>query len=230
MINYLVHKASDKVIRTESVVVRDSTFGTLNSDFSDVINLSNDDIDYLFDCILNETISSDPNDTSLSTKYLRGEVEGSVDLSGNSANAILYYNKYPRVVGDGCDRNVDDNDFLEYQVYPRKFPDIYNFKLDTVCRSYDELVENQVNYGVYDTQDIDYSDDEIFKPKTTGHVETDITTTSANTSQGEYISDEFEITPVHGVTHTYISTDYVDHHYMRPFLNRVIILIKAITK
>lgn len=230
MINYLVHKASDKVIRTESVVVRDSTFGTLNTDFADVNNLSNDDIDALYNAIVNGTISNDPNDTSVSSKYLRGKVSGTIELSpGNTTEAVLYYNKYPRILGDGSGRNLPDNQYTEYRSYPRKFPDIYNFELEKVCSSYDELVEDQVVYGVFDTPAIDYNDDEIFKPSTSGY-RSGLLNDNSESTAGEYYSEEFETTPIHGLTNVYIDSNYIDHHYMTPCLNRVIILIKAITR
>jgi len=67
MIDYLVHKASDKVVRTYSVTVRDSQFGTINSDFNDVSTLSNDDIDNLFVSIQQNDIYSE-----MGKRYLMG--------------------------------------------------------------------------------------------------------------------------------------------------------------
>ena len=48
MINYLAHKASDKVVRMESKIVRDSTYGTIDTTFNNVNQLDNDEIDTLF--------------------------------------------------------------------------------------------------------------------------------------------------------------------------------------
>lgn len=67
MIDHLVHSASDKVIYSHSVTVRDSKFGSINSDFNDVATLSNDDIDNLFKSIVNNDITTD-----MGKRYLRG--------------------------------------------------------------------------------------------------------------------------------------------------------------
>lgn len=67
MIDYLVHRASDKVVRVSSVTVRDSAFGFINTDFNDVSTLSNDDIDKLFVSIQNNDIK-----TEMGKRYLMG--------------------------------------------------------------------------------------------------------------------------------------------------------------
>lgn len=67
MIDYLVHRASDKVVRVSSVTVRDSAFGFINTDFNDVSTLSNDDIDKLFISIQSNNI-----ETEMGKRYLMG--------------------------------------------------------------------------------------------------------------------------------------------------------------
>ena len=64
MIDYLVHRASDKVVRVSSVTVRDSAFGFINTDFNDVSTLSNDDIDKLFVSIQNNNIETENSKTN----------------------------------------------------------------------------------------------------------------------------------------------------------------------
>lgn len=57
MINYLTHKASDKVVKMDSLIVRDTTYGYLDTTFNKVNQLSNDEIDRLFDAIKNSNIN-----------------------------------------------------------------------------------------------------------------------------------------------------------------------------
>ena len=57
MINYLVHKASDKVVRMESKIVRDSTYGTIDTTFNSVNQLDNDEIDTLFNAFGDTKVS-----------------------------------------------------------------------------------------------------------------------------------------------------------------------------
>ena len=57
MINYLVHKASDKVVRMESKIVRDSTYGTIDTTFNSVNKLDNDEIDTLFNAFGDTKVS-----------------------------------------------------------------------------------------------------------------------------------------------------------------------------
>ena len=61
MINYVVHKASDKVIRMDSCIIYDSTFGTVDKTFKDVSTLSNTDVDALYNVITSVTLSSTSN-------------------------------------------------------------------------------------------------------------------------------------------------------------------------
>lgn len=51
MINYIVHKASDKVIRMESCLVRDSTFGNIDTSFNDVHTLTSSQVDALYNAL-----------------------------------------------------------------------------------------------------------------------------------------------------------------------------------
>lgn len=57
MINHLTHKASDKVLRMEGLIVRDSTYGTIDTTFNSVNQLDNDQIDLLYDSFKNESVS-----------------------------------------------------------------------------------------------------------------------------------------------------------------------------
>ena len=78
MINYIVHKASDKVIRMDSLLVSDSEYGKVDTTFNNVNLLSNDDIDNLYEAIkegdidFNVTIEHTGEPTEY-MYYLRGE-------------------------------------------------------------------------------------------------------------------------------------------------------------
>jgi hypothetical protein len=57
MINYVVHKASDKVIRMDSCIMYDSTFGNIDKTFKDISTLSNSDVDSLYNAITSVSLS-----------------------------------------------------------------------------------------------------------------------------------------------------------------------------
>ena len=210
MINYLVHKASDKVIRMDSVVVRDSTFGevdyngkyVINQDFADASKLSNDDVDILFDALK----SGNPNvDVNNNPYRLTG-----IDSNGN------VYVKYPVVT---------------YKPFPDKFPDIY-LNNTTLLTDYNDIVEHQVAYGSFDRKEYDYEDSAIFD-KTRSVIDNSVhpnSTVAINVPSGSFLTDSFTVeNPASASSYTKaISSEYIKHHYMVPVLNRVVILIKAI--
>lgn len=167
MINYLVHKASDKVIRMDSLIVRDSTFGTIDTTFADTVNLSNDDIDSLYASLESENynyhisinrIDSDGN-TYIDTVYpLRGEYV--------KDDVKYYYNKYP--IWDYVKRR---NNELKFDNYP--FPKVYvvvRYNSDDpdksnehVIENYDDLVRYQTSYGALDSKEWDLNDEDLFE-------------------------------------------------------------------
>jgi hypothetical protein len=160
MINYLVHKASDKVIRMDSLILQDTTFGTIDSTFNNVNQLSNTDMDNLFTALqngdINYNISFTKTDNTgeivTETVYpLRGEVSG------------RYYNKYTTF------------DFKEKRIAGDKyaFPNIYvvvSYNDQDPIKSdeqpideYTDLVEYQTSYGELDRHEWDYNDDSLYK-------------------------------------------------------------------
>lgn len=98
MINYLTHKASDTVVRMESLIVRDTTYGYLDTTFNKVNQLSNDEIDLLFNAIKNKDINykSDLIDDAQADDdylyYLRGNlyVNETRDINGNITGKKVY--------------------------------------------------------------------------------------------------------------------------------------------
>ena len=167
MINYLVHKSSDKVIRMDSLIVRDSTFGTIDTTFANIINLSNDEIDSLYSSLESEnynySISTSRTDSDgnmyIDTVYpFRGEYI--------KDGVTYYYNKYP--IWDYMKRR---NNQLSSDNYP--FPKIWvlvKYNSDNPDSSnehqiedYDDLIKYQTSYGALDTKEWDLNDEDIFE-------------------------------------------------------------------
>lgn len=167
MIDYLVHKSSDKVIRMSSLIVRDSTFGTIDTTFANTVNLSNDEIDSLYESLESENynyhISTNRTDSDgnsyIDTVYpLRGEYV--------KDDVTYYYNKYP--IWDYLRRR--NNEFTSDN-YP--FPKIYvvvKYNSDNpdesnehVIDNYDDLVRYQTSYGALDIKEWDLSDEDLFE-------------------------------------------------------------------
>lgn len=140
MIDYLVHRASDKVVRASSVTVRDSAFGFINTDFNDVSTLSNDDIDKLFVSIQNNNI-----ETEMGKRYLMGVYTRPA------------YNDYPSTFPIGA----------TYADYPSKFDTCPKSKdyFDThqsefSVGNYSEYIENSYpTFGNYLKRFEPYGDD-----------------------------------------------------------------------
>lgn len=153
MINYLVHNASDKVIRMESSIIRDSTFGTIDTTFNTTNQLDNDQIDTLYTALQNGVTdykspltdaALDATDTDQDYRYLlRGilyeDENGNFytqkeldDSNSKLETAIItakhYYNKYPLLTYRKYDSSSDttkDTVASEYEDYPETFPKIY---------------------------------------------------------------------------------------------------------
>lgn len=129
MINYIVHKASDKVIRMDSCIIYDSTFGTIDKTFKDVSTLSNSDVDALYSDItyvsLNRNNSYDRlnseifNTSSASyKKYMLGNYEY-VTSSYSKPVSFEYFIAHS-----------EDPEFIAYNTYEDymtdKFPSYWN--------------------------------------------------------------------------------------------------------
>ena len=95
---------------------------------------------------------------------------------------------------------------ITYNKFPDSFPNIYSDPTSVpsveVIDTYEKLVEHQLIYGDYDSEAFDIQDDEIFD------------------KHPEYISG--------GKVSRKLNENYVRHHYMVPYLNRVVVLVKAI--
>ncbi len=212
MINYLVHKASDKVIRMDSVIVRDSTFGAvdssgryvINQDFADASKLSNDDVDTLFTAIKNGITDININNNPYRLTGL--------DSDGN------VYCKYPVV---------------SYKPFPDEFPKIY-LDNETVLDRYDDIVQYQTAYGHFDQKSYDFEDKDIFNKKRTVidnvSQDTQHSDSEFTPSAGEFITEPFTVENPSSANQFVIAIneEYTKHHYMVPVLNRVVVLIKSI--
>jgi hypothetical protein len=133
MINYLTHKASDKVIKMESLIVRDTTYGYLDTTFNKVNQLSNDEIDRLFDAIKNSNIdykSELTDDTQTNDDYqyyLRGTLYVHETFDDNGIiNGQTVYTK------DELDRANEESEYeiectkSHYLKYPKITHAVYN--------------------------------------------------------------------------------------------------------
>ena len=213
MIDYIVHRASDAVLRLDSLIVRDSTYGTIDSTFNDVGTLSNTDIDNLFDAINSGDIGFhiDVKHDGAEPGEEFGETERHYYLLGmrEEDDTTKYYNKYPLVIN-----SVDGTN--GYAKFPDKFPDIYyvNGDTETKIEDYIELVNHQVVYGELDSEKWDYVDSDI----------------CAYTLTGSPYTPPEEIGPEGQLAEVEIDPYYELHHYMVPVLNNVVVLIKAVTK
>lgn len=136
-INYIVHKASDKVIRMDSCIVRDSTYGSVDSTFNKVFELENTDIDTIYNKIYSGEVYNDPN-TGIST----------IAVSKDGAQYIKY-------------------EPVTYNPFPDKFTDIYVVTSTSEVRvdDYMGLLGHQAAYGDLDSPDWDVKDSEIFSPE-----------------------------------------------------------------
>jgi len=170
VINYLVHKASDHVIRMESCLVRDTTFGTIDTTFANTATLTNDEIDHLYAALedgdnnLNysytvDRVDSDGNKYSDTVYPLRDEFTG-------TNGTVYYYNKYPKFDYDEKYRNESKSDNYNYPKiyhlisYNNDDPDSSN---EDPITSYDTLVQYQDNYGELDRKEFDLKDENLFK-------------------------------------------------------------------
>ena len=170
VINYLVHKASDHVVRMESCLVRDTTFGTIDTTFANTATLTNDEIDNLYAALedgdnnLNysyvvDRVDSDGNKYSDTVYPLRDKFTG-------TDGTIYYYNKYPKFDYDEKYKNESKSDNYNY-------PKIYHLisynndnpelSVEDPITSYDILVQYQDNYGELDRKEFDLNDENLFK-------------------------------------------------------------------
>lgn len=210
MINYLVHKASDKVIRMENVIVRDKTYGYVDSTFKGVSNLSNDDIDELYSALCGNTSSPKYSEYVLETVY--------------SDTGEWQYKKYIPAVGASA-----------FKKFPDKFPLIRLTATDNQTISkYEDIVKHQLVYEEIDSDDYDVLDTDIYKnidiftePRASSQSQTNASNLEESDDEygsGEFLSDGFTVVKYDRV----IPSNYSDYHYMVPVLNQVVVLIKAI--
>jgi hypothetical protein len=180
MINYLAHKASDKVVRMDSLIVRDTTFGRVDATFNNVNQFDNSSIDKLYSAIENEDTSyvspladedkrillgiaylgSDGN-VYYSQEEIDEENAGRTDDNQITVTEF-HYNKYTRLTYP----SRGDSKYVEYMDYPESFPRIYDTLTPTMpeITDYDELIEHQYTYQETDSPDWDIIDKKIFYP------------------------------------------------------------------
>lgn len=186
-ISYLVHRASNKVARVESCIVRDTSFGSINTDFNSAAKLSNDDVDLLYKTILSNKytdLEESEEKRAMLESYLKGNDGGQDYLKYPLVTYGRVPDSFPKIYADlGQVQDLDEN------------PPV------NIISNYSSLVSHQLIYGDFDNPLLDVDDSEIFTANT---VEIDNIRTKA------------------------IKESYIRHHYMVPYLNRVIVLVKAI--
>lgn len=133
-INYIVHKASDKVIRMDSCIVRDSTYGTVDNTFNRVFELENEDLDDIYYCV------------SHGKEYNNTKTGISTTATKDDETWIKYepvkYNAFP------------DKFTNIYVISPAG---------ESEVQTYEDLLGHQAAYGDLDSESWDYKDTDIFK-------------------------------------------------------------------
>ena len=229
MIDYITHKASDKVLRMESCIVRDTSFGTIDTTLNNVNQLSNDELDKLYAAFKNGTeyVSPITDDTQTTDDYrhwLRTKryvdsqnKEVSPDETGNYIT--VYTNKYPLLTFK--EKDVDDTDHYvevpisEYKDFPDSFPEVYYVHNGNEERldEYDSIIEHQVTYGECDSRDWDISDTAIFIPTATSPIPLPVPNDGPDPNTEQPLTYVFDYTPTGSSEETpvtaYIQADNV---------------------
>ena len=239
MINYLVHKASDTVIRMDNLIVRDSTYGTIDSTFSNVNTLSNSDIDKLYNALDNGNIAfhvdikhagAEPGEGFGDTEkhyYLLGIKEVVTNPGPPEEKKYCYYNKYPKVTHQEVDDSGTPHTVEGYGKFPDAFPKIYQVAIDgsiiSEIQDYETLVDHQIVYGELDSRNWDYADDSLFEVLYSSD-------NPSKPSDTDFDPPDKPDDPADKQGIASIKEDYIRHHYMVPVLNNVVVLIKAVSK
>lgn len=105
MINYIAHKASDKVIRMENILLRDSTYGLIDTTFNNVNQLSAGDIDNLY-----EALKTGDIDYHISINRTTVADNGT---SVGSTDNVYYLNGWHKISYSEDDPNNDGEDTIE---------------------------------------------------------------------------------------------------------------------
>lgn len=207
-INYLVHNASDKVIRMDTLILRDTTFGTIDTSLNNVNQLSSNDIDVLYNALSTYNLNYEFPDTLTSVsgdeKYpLRNfiycfngkyytptefeNLKSTYDGDDIEFASKMYYTKYPPLTEKVYIPNTDAiiySPINEFPEFPESFPKIYKVATDKVIADYDELIETQTAYGEIDSKDWDVEDAAIFN----------WVPPLDSTTDSEYLNFKYEVT------------------------------------
>lgn len=232
MINYIVHKASDKVIRMESCLVSDSTFGTIDSSFNNVHTLTSNQVEALYYALKNNSTLDD------------------------SINDYQTINSHILIDAFNTHKYASWGNRPAYG-----FPSIY-LKDDMLVTDYSNLVKHQVVYGELDSVDWDLKDTDIFefiggdasaisvvsKSDTGNKIFKEVTgkdwdgdddhpyyltADEINRLRLNYTVEDLSgnITVSGAKEDFYVLREpYIKHHYVVPVLNNVVVLINAVAK
>jgi hypothetical protein len=215
MIDYLVHKSSDKVVRMNSLILRDSTYGRIDTTFNGVNQLDNQSLDDLFEALSTGDISyeSPIEDDTQSTDdykyYLKGK-------SYVDSNGTLYSeDEYKSKKEDDPDFSATEIEYLkysrltykseecnEYNDYPDSFPKLYDASVNStnppIITDYTDILPHQHAYGEIDSEDWDVADKHIFGVDNINFVRSIKFTNSEN--KARYIALENTTYPAYPIT------------------------------
>lgn len=235
MIDYIIHKASDKVIRAENLILLDSTFGYSVDDFNNVGVMTNQEIDDFYDLLksngiirVGETVTYENCIVPKldSDGYIQHNTDGSIIMSDKPEIIELQTNS------TNIYRSIEN---FDEEKRTNKFPEIYRVSSNTPVTIYDEIAADQVIYGIFDSKSWDIKDTEIYKLST----EQLTNVYKGKNKDGAiidvsvpifYTDDSGNKKPVIKSFPYIMDPEYVKHHYVVPYLNQVIVMVKAVDK
>ena len=235
MIDYIIHKASDKVIRAENLILLDSTFGYSVDDFNNVGVMTNQEIDDFYDLLksngiirVGETVTYENCIVPKldSDGYIKHNTDGSIIMSDKPEIIELQTNS------TNIYRSIEN---FDEEKRTNKFPEIYRVSSNTPVTIYDEIAADQVIYGIFDSKSWDIKDTEIYKLST----EQLTNVYKGKNKNGAvidvpvpifYTDDSGNKKPVIKSFPYIMDPEYVKHHYVVPYLNQVIVMVKAVDK
>ena len=237
MIDYIIHKASDKVIRAENLILLDSTFGYSTNDFSNTSVMTNKDIDEFYELLKNDGIVR-IGETIKYDKCIVPKLDGNGYIQRDSDDNIIMSDTLETFEVQtnltNIYRSIEDFD-NEKKI--NKFPEIYRVSSNTPVTIYDELAADQVIYGIFDSKDWDIKDTEIYKLSNNPtqfeqiYKEKKCDDTIHDVAVPIFYKDKDDVIKPVPKSFSYImDPEYIKHHYVVPYLNQVVVMVKAVDK
>ena len=237
MIDYIIHKASDKVIRAENLILLDSTFGYSTNDFSNTSVMTNKDIDEFYELLKNDGIVR-IGETIKYDKCIVPKLDGNGYIQRDSDDNIIMSDTLETFEVQtnltNIYRSIED---FDNEKKTNKFPEIYRVSSNTPVTIYDELAADQVIYGIFDSKDWDIKDTEIYKLSNNPtqfeqiYKEKKCDGTIHDVAVPIFYKDKDDVIKPVPKSFSYImDPEYIKHHYVVPYLNQVVVMVKAVDK